>query len=120
MKFIFTKEDKKIVRKTIDGYRQSYIIDAREIILEFDYIDVPVINSSQDFIINKELEKKLHQSLLNKKSQQVIYFHYLLSSNLVKNIKSFFKEHGIKPEYIIFDPDKSHKKIWHLFDEVLI
>jgi len=120
LKIIFTKEDKKVVRKTIDGFRQSYIIDAREIILEFDYVETPVINSPQDFIINKELEKKLAQALINKKSQQVIYFHYTLSGTFIKNIKAFFKVHGIRPEYCIFDPNKDSKKIWHLFDEVLV
>jgi hypothetical protein len=120
LKIIFTKEDKKIVRKSIDGFRQSYIIDAREIILEIDYVETPVINSPQDFIINKELEKKLAQALINKKSQQVIYFHYTLSGSFIKNIKAFFKMNGIRPEYSIFDPNKEAKKIWHLFDEVLV
>lgn len=120
MKIIFTKEDKKTVRKTIEGFRQSYIIDAREIILEFDYMEAPIINSPQDFIINKELEKKLDQALVNKKSQQVIYFHYALTGTFIKNIKAFFKQNGLRPEYSIFDPNKDCKKIWHLFDEVLI
>jgi len=120
LKIIFTTEDKKIVRKTIDGFRQSYVIDAREIIVEFDYIETSIISSSQDFIINKELEKKLEQALINKKSQQVIYFHYSLSNSFIKNIKLFFKQNKVKPEYCIFDPNKTHKKIWNLFDEVLI
>ena len=120
MKIIFTKEDKKSVRKSIDGFRQSYVIDAREILLQADYVETPIIDSPQDFIINKELEKKLAQALVNKKSQQVIYFHYTLSNVFIKNIKAFFKENGVRPEYSIFDPGKDFKKIWHLFDEVLM
>lgn len=121
IKIIFTKEDKKIVRKSIEGFRSSYIIDAREIIVQADYVEtIGIINSPQDFIINKELEKKLSQALINKKSQQVIYFHYTLSGTFIKNIKIFFKQNGIRPEYCIFDPTKESKKIWHLFDEVLV
>lgn len=119
LKIIFTKEDKKSVRKSIEGFRNSYIVDARELLLEMDYEDKTIINSPQDFIINKELEKKLSQALINKKSQQVIYFHYSLSSSFIKNIKKFFKERNIKPEYCIFDPHKEYKTIHNLFDKII-
>lgn len=119
MKIIFTKEDKKSARKTIEGFRHSYIIDAREILLSVDYSEASVISTSQDFIINKELEKKLSQALVNKKSQQVIYFHYVISGGFIKNIKSFFKQSGIRPEYCLFDPGLEYKKIWNLFDEII-
>lgn len=119
MRIIFTKEDKKLARKSIEGFRQSYVIDAREIILEYDYEEENLISTPQDFIINKELEKKLAQALVNKKSQQVIYFHYKLSSAFIKNIKLFFRNNNIRPTYCIFDPQKEFKKIWHLFDEVV-
>ncbi len=119
MKIIFTTEDKKTVRKTVDGFRQSYVIDARDIILKIDYLETSIINNAQDFIINKELEKKLSQALINKKSHQVIYFHYTLTAAFIKNIKTFFKNAGVSPEYAIFDPTKEYKKIWKMFDEVL-
>lgn len=119
MKIIFTKEDKKLARKSIEGFRQSYIINAREIVLELDYQERTVINTPQDFIINKELEKKLAQAIINKKSQQVIYFHYKMTASFIKNIKAFFKENNIRPTYCIFDPSKEFKKIHHLFDEVV-
>lgn len=119
MKIIFTTEDKKTARKSIAFFRQSYVIDAREIILEFDYSEGQIITSPHDFIINKELEKRLYQAIMNKKSQQVVYFHHGLSSVFIKNIKTFFKEHETRPIYSIFDPDKKHKTIWRNFDEVL-
>ena len=37
VRFIFCTEEKKIARKGIDGYRQSYVIDCREFVLEFEY-----------------------------------------------------------------------------------
>lgn len=119
MKIIFTTEDKKTARKSIDSFRQSYLIDAREIILEFDYSEGQVITSPHDFIINKELEKRLYQAIINKKSQQVVYFHYGLSAIFIKNIKAFFKAHDVKPVYSIFDPEMKYKSIWKNFDEVI-
>lgn len=119
MKIIFTIEDKKTARKLIENFRSSYIIDAKEIILKQDYAIGDSVSSPQDFIINKELEKKLAQALVNKKSQQVIYFHYQISSSFIKNIKVFFRTNNIRPTYCLFDPNKEFKKMWHLFDEIV-
>lgn len=118
MKFIFTREDRKTVRKQVENFRQSYIIDAREIILQADYTDTAIISTAQDFISNNEVEKKLLQAMNNKKSTQVIYFHYNVTSTLVKNVKSFFRQNGAKFEYILFDPTKELKSIYRLFDEI--
>jgi len=118
VKFIFTKEDRKIVRKQVDNFRHSYIIDAREIVHMSDYVDTGVISTAQDFISNNEVEKKLIQAMNNKKSTQVIYFHYNITINLVKNIKVFFKQHGTEFEYILFDPSHELKHTYRLFDEV--
>jgi len=119
LKIIFTKEDKKLARKSIDGFRASYIINAREIVLDTDYMEGSTIVTAQDFIINKELEKKLAQAIINKKSQQVIYFHHSLTSSFIKNIKVFFRTNNIRPTYCIFDPGKEFKKIYYLFDEIV-
>lgn len=119
MKIIFTKEDRKTVRRQVEGFRQSYIIDAREIILQADYIDGALINTPQDFIVNKEIEKKLTQAVNNKKSTQVIYFHYSITSALVKNVKAFFKANGAQFKFAIFDPNKELKSIHRQFDEVI-
>lgn len=118
MKFIFTKEDRKTVRKQVDNFRQSYIIDAREIVLMSDYVDTGVINTAQDFISNNEVEKRLVQAMNNKKSTQVIYFHYNITGTLVKNVKAFFRQNGAKFEYILFDPTQEFKSIYRLFDEI--
>lgn len=118
MKFIFTKEDRKTVRKQVDNFRQSYIIDAREIILLSDYEDEGQISTAQDFIANNEIEKKLLQAMNNKKSTQVIYFHYSITNTLVKNIKAFFRANGAKFEYSLFDPSADLKHLYRLFDEI--
>lgn len=118
MKFIFTKEDRKIVRKQVENFRHSYIIDAKEIVLSSDYVDTGVISTAQDFISNNEVEKKLRQAMNNKKSTQVIYFHYSITGTLVKNIKAFFKQNGASFEYILFDPNEELSHIYKLFDEV--
>lgn len=118
MRFIFTKEDRKTVRKQVDNFRQSYIIDAREIILESDYTDAGIISTAQDFISNNEIEKRLMQAMNNKKSTQVIYFHYNITGTLVKNVKAFFRANGTKFEYILFDPGQELKPIYRLFDEI--
>ena len=119
MKIIFTQEDRKIARKGIEGFRQSYIIDTKEVILEADYMEGNVINTPQDFITNKEIEKKLIQAINNKKSTQVIYFHYNINANMIKNIKKFFKENGAKFEFVLFDPSVKLKTTYRLFDEIL-
>lgn len=119
MRIVFTTEEKKSARKMIDGFRQSYIINAKEIILDQDYNSKETVTNAQDFIINKELEKKLAQAIINKKSQQVIYFHHSLTSSFIKNIKVFFRTNNIRPTYCIFDPGKEFKKIYHLFDEIV-
>ena len=119
MKIIFTQEDRKTARKGIDGFRQSYIIDTREIILEVDYIEDGTINTPQDFITNKEIEKKLTQAINNKKSTQVIYFHYKINAQMVKNIKKFFRDNGAKFEFVLFDPSGQLRTVHRMFDGVL-
>lgn len=119
MRIIFTQEDRKIARKNIDGFRQSYIIDAREMVLESDYIAQAVITSPQDYIVQQEMEKRLTQAMNNKKSTQVIYFHYQISGNLVKNIKDFFKSNDTSFIYTLYDPNGILTSIHKLFDEVL-
>lgn len=128
LRIVFTAEDRKMARKNIPNFRQSYIVDARDIILELDYAEGKLISSAQDFIINKELERKLSQAIINKKSKQTVYFHYVLSNVLIKNVKQFFQKHKIRPTYIVFDPPRAdengkmvckYKRIHHLFDEVL-
>ena len=119
MQIIFTKEDKKIARKTIDGFRQSYVIDAREMILEPDYIDGKLIESPFEFIVNKELERKLAQAVSNKKSNQIIYFHYNITSSLISNVKSFFSVRKAKVQFILHDPRQEMKSIWRMFAKVI-
>lgn len=119
MTIIFTQEDRKTARKGIDGFRQSYIIDTREIILEVDYTEDSTINTPQDFITNKEIEKKLTQAINNKKSTQVIYFHYNINAQMIKNIRKFFKDNGAKFDFILFDPSGQLKPIHRMFGSVL-
>ena len=72
MKFIFTTEEKKNARKGIEGYRQSYIIDCREFVMQFNYDELTSVNSAQDFIVNKEIEKKLTKDqILNRYLNQI-------------------------------------------------
>ena len=110
MKFIFTTEEKKIARKTIEGYRQSYIIDCKEFVLRFDYTESSEVDSPQDFIVNKEIEKKLTQAASNKKAGQVIYFNHDLSPDLILNIKQFFIAKGVQVDYFLFDPLNQQSK----------
>jgi hypothetical protein len=120
MRIIFTKEDKKIARKRIENFRKSYVINARELILEFDYLEGDVIDSPYDFIINKELEKKLYQAITNRRSTQVIYFHYNITKGLLSNVREFFEMHGsTNVEYLLFDADGSLQPIHEIFDEVI-
>ena len=119
LKIIFTKEDKKTARKRISGFRQSYVIDARDIVLEFDYVPGQEVSSARDFIVNRELEKRLSQALVNKKSQQIIYFHYSITPELVKNVKAFFRTHKSKVTFCLYDPGKEQKKIHRMFHEVI-
>lgn len=117
---IFTKEDKKYARKHLPGFRQSYLIDARELVLEFDYKPGTTISSSQDYIINKEIEKRLEQALANRKSRQIIYFHYEISVEFVKNIKAFFRRHGARPKFVLLDPRGEFRApVKRHFDEVV-
>ena len=118
MNIVFTKEDRKTARKHIPNFKQSYLIDARDIILEFDYMASDVISTPQDFIINKEIEKKLAQALVNKKSIQIVYFHYKITPILLKNVREFFNRNEADLKFCLFDSCKSMESIWHLFDEV--
>lgn len=119
MKIIFTQEDRKTARKSIKDFRQSYIIDTREIILEADYMASNLITTPQDFIINTEIEKRLTQAINNKKSTQVIYFHYNINAYMVKNIKKFFKDNDGNFKFVLFDPVGTLKPIHRSFDAVL-
>jgi hypothetical protein len=120
MKIIFTKEDKKTARRGIENFRRSYVINAREIILEFDYREGDTIDSPYDFIINKELEKRLQQAIVNRRSTQVVYFHYVISRSLISNVKSFFKENGVREiKYALFDPNNELSQLHGIFDEVI-
>lgn len=118
MTIIFTQEDRKTARKGIENFRQSYIIDTKEVILEADYVEDSTISTAQDFITNKEIEKKLLQAINNKKSTQVVYFHYNINSDMVKNIKKFFRDNKAKFEFILFDPSAQLKPVYRLFDDV--
>lgn len=120
MKFIFTTEEKKNARKGIDGYRQSYIIDCREFVMQFNYDELTSVSSAQDFIVNKEIEKKLTQAASNKKSGQVIYFNYKLTPELVLNVKQFFALKGITVDYYLFDVSSKHNTtLRHLIGNVI-
>lgn len=119
LRIVFTQEEKKIARRNIENFRQSYIIDTKEMILEYDYQPESKISTPQDFIIQQEIEKKLRQAMNNKKSKQVVYFHYQLNSYLIKNIRAFFNEHGATFEFVLFDPEGALIKIHKHFDEVL-
>ena len=120
MRIIFTKEDKKVARKKIENFRKSYVINARELILEFDYMEGDIIDSPYDFIINKELEKKLYQAMTNRRSTQAIYFHYNITKALLQNVREFFMSHNAKDvKYILFDADGTLSGIHKEFDEVI-
>jgi hypothetical protein len=119
LRIVFTQEEKKVVRRNIDGFRQSYIIDTREMILEHDYVPDEFVSSPNDFIVQQEIEKKLKQAVNNKKSKQVIYFHYDLSRYLIENIRDFFIEHDTTFELAIFDHKGELKHLYDLFDCVL-
>jgi predicted kinase len=119
LRIIFTQEDKKLARKQIDGFRQSYVIDVREMVLEYDYQPDSRISTPQDFIIQQEIEKKLRQAMNNKKSKQVIYFHYKLSPYLVNNVREFFAAHGAKFEFALFDSSDALCKMHDCFDVVV-
>lgn len=119
LRIVFTQEEKKVARRNIENFRQSYIIDTKEMILEYDYQAESKISTPQDFIIQQEIEKKLRQAMSNKKSKQVVYFHYQLNSYLIKNIRNFFTTYSTNFEFVLFDPDSSLVKIHKYFDEVL-
>ena len=119
LRIIFTQEEKKIARRNIENFRQSYIIDTREMILEYDYQPESKITTPQDFIIQQEIEKKLRQAMNNKKSKQVVYFHYQLNPYLIKNIKNFFKQYGASFKFVLFDPNDKLVEIHKVFDEIL-
>lgn len=119
MKIIFTQEEKKVARKSIDGFRQSYVIDAREMIYQYDYKPDAIVSTPTDFIIQQEIEKRLRQAISNKKSKQVIYFHYQINPAMVKNVRAFFGQHGAKLVFALYDPSGSLSKIHKHFDEVI-
>ena len=120
VRFIFCTEEKKIARKGIDGYRQSYVIDCREFVLEFEYKGSSEVDSAQDFIVNKEIEKKLSQAAGNKKTGQVIYFNYKLTTDLILNVKEFFATKGVTAEYLLFDPSGTYdRSIKRLVDKTI-
>lgn len=78
--------------------------------MQFDYDESAEVDSAQDFIVNKEIEKKLTQAAGNKKTGQVIYFNYKLTAELVLNVKQFFASKGVDAEYFLFDPAALHDK----------
>jgi hypothetical protein len=119
LRIIFTQEEKKIVRKNISNFRQSYVIDTRELILEYDYQPGIKISTPMDFIIQQEIEKKLKQAITNKKAKQVIYFHYNINAFLIKNIRDFFRLHKAEFEFVLFDSNKSLFELHDLFDEII-
>jgi hypothetical protein len=119
LRIIFTQEDKKLARKQIEGFRQSYVIDVREMVLEYDYQPDSRISTPQDFIIQQEIEKKLRQAMNNKKSKQVIYFHYKLSPYLVNNVREFFAQNGANFEFAVFDPNRTLAAMHKCFDVVV-
>lgn len=83
-----------------------------------DYVDVGVITTPQDFISNNEIEKRFVQAINNKKSKQVIYFHHSITPTLVRNVKNFFKNYGVKITYVLFDPNQELKGLHKAFDEI--
>lgn len=122
IRIIFTQEDKKTARKNIIDYRKSYIIDTKEMILQYDYTPGLIVSSPMDYIIQQEIEKKLRQAITNKKSKQVIYFHYSLNGIIINNIRQFFK--GISPDniqfdFVLYDINNTLHDIYSLFDEVI-
>lgn len=122
LRIIFTQEEKKVARRNIDNFRKSYIIDTREMILQYDYEPELKISSPMDYIIQQEIEKKLRQALNNKKSKQVIYFHYDVNSFIITNIRKFFEENSdgnIEFEFVLFDMEGVLMDIYELFDEVM-
>lgn len=119
MRIIFTQEDKKQARRNIDKFRQSYVIDAKEMIYEYDYRPDSKISTPNDYIIQQEIEKKLKQAINNKKSKQVIYFHYRINKYMIDNIKNFFKENGGNFLFALYDPNATLINIHNNFDEIL-
>ena len=120
MNLILTTDEVKFVRRKVDDYKKSAIINTREIMEELGYegtiSDIPV---THHFLINDEIQKKLTDAINSKRINQVIYFHYDINENLIENMKDFFIDEEINDlKLILFDKDESLVKLWTLFDEI--
>lgn len=119
LRVILTQEDKKSVRRRIDNFRQSYVIDTREMVLEHDYVPDEYVRTSADFIIQQDIEKLLRQAANNKKSRQVIYFHWDICRYLPENIRDFFDKQGCDVEMVLMDAPGELEHLYDLFDTVV-
>lgn len=119
MTLIFTDTDKRLAKKQIGGYRTSYLIDLSEYMLEVEYVRAKHVCNPTEYLANKEIEKRLKQSVDNKKTTQVIYFHFDINEDMVGNVREFYKKLGVPISIQLFDPSGKLCQMHGLFDKII-
>lgn len=113
-----TLNDLKSVRKRIDNFKDSYIIDAKSILNELGYVNYVDIQPTHDAIVNLEIERKISQAIVQKKYKKIVYFHYKIDEELVNNIRTFFINNSCQIKVTLVDLSSELKDIWECFDSV--
>ena len=119
MVLIFTDTDKRLAKKQIAGFRSSYLIDLNEYMLEVEYVRAQHVQNPTEYLANKEVEKRLKQSVGNKKTTQIVYFHFDINEIMVENVRKFYNGLGVNMKLQLFDPSGKLCQIHHLFDSII-
>jgi hypothetical protein len=116
---IFTDTDKRLAKKQIAGFRSSYLIDLNEYMLEVEYVRAQYVQNPTEYLANKEVEKRLKQSVDNKKTTQIVYFHFDINEIMIENVRRFYGALGVSMKMHLFDPSGKLCQIHHLFDRIV-
>lgn len=119
MRLIFTEVDARLAKRQLPNFRASYIIDLSEYMLEAEYVRSGHVSNSAEYLVNKEVEKKLKQAANNKRAGQVVYFHFDINSILLDNVRGFYEDMDVDVEICLFDPTDELSPIHEVFDLVV-
>lgn len=120
MVIVLSTDEIKFVRRGLDNYKKSCIIDSREILESLGYEEGEIVSSiAHKFIINQEIEKKLNKAINSKRINQIVYFNHEIDVKLIKNLTNFLKDREVEEtKLILFDREESNVPLWTHFDEI--
>lgn len=121
MNVVLSTNEIKWVRKKLNNYKKSCIINFPEIKKSLGYNEYEKIEDlTHNYIINSEIEKLLKKAINSKRINQIVYFHSDLNNEFIENIKNFFYSYGIENiNLILLDKNESNVSVWSKFDRIL-